>query len=345
MAELQAVGWGPFFEEHWRQGARPTWVRARIAAEHRGRFQTWTAEGTVEARLAGRLQRELRGEARPTVGDWVALRAEGGLATVERVLPRRSAFVRKAVGERDAGQVVAANVDSVLLVVDAAAEFNPRRAERFLAQLFESGAQPVIVLNKADLAAKGEALLAEVRAQAGGVPAHLVSAKTGDGVGELTAHLAEGRTVALVGASGAGKSSLANALARGEVMKVAGLTRDGRGQHTTTHRQLIPLPGGGLLLDTPGMRELGLWGSEAGLDEAFEDVAALAGGCRFSDCAHGAEPGCAVRAAVAEGRLDGARLEHFRRLRGEAARRDRPWLAPEARPPRTTKKPTASGSR
>ncbi|MBI5546124.1 MAG: ribosome small subunit-dependent GTPase A, partial [Deltaproteobacteria bacterium] len=145
------------------------------------------------------------------------------------------------------------------------------------------------------------------------------------GVDELRGYLARGQTVALVGTSGAGKSSLANALSGSEVMRVQTLARDGRGQHTTTHRQLIPMPGGGLMLDTPGLRELGLWGADAGLDEAFDDIVVLAPGCRFSDCAHGAEPGCAVREAVRSGALDGARVEHFRRLREEAARRSRPW--------------------
>ncbi|MGC4114306.1 MAG: ribosome small subunit-dependent GTPase A [Myxococcales bacterium] len=341
MPELQAVGWGPFFEENFKQVARATFVPARIAAEHRGRFDTWTAEGEVEARLAGRLQRELRGELKPTVGDWVALRVGGGLATVEQVLPRRTAFVRRAVGERDEAQVVAANVDAVLLVCDVALDFNVRRVERFVAQLFESRAQPVLVLNKADLAPRGAELLAEMRRTLpNNVPVHLVSAKQGEGVSSLAVHAGAGRTVALVGMSGAGKSSLANVLVGGEVMRVSEVAKDGKGQHTTTHRQLIPLPSGGLLLDTPGMRELGLWGGESGIDVAFDDIAALAAGCRFSDCAHLAEPGCAVREAVDGGRLDAARLTNFQRLREEAGRKNKPWLSAQGRPgPRSARKP------
>jgi len=340
MPELQTVGWGPFFEEQWKQAARPAWIPARIAAEHRGRFEAWTDSGKREARLAGRLQRTLRGEARPTVGDFVALRTDGAsLATVEHVLERRTVFVRRAVGERDAGQVVAANVDAVLLVLDVADELNVRRVERFLAQLLESGAQPVLVLNKADLAERGDERLEQARRLRHGVAGHLVSARRGDGVSELAAYAGPGRTVALVGASGAGKSSLANALVGGEVMRVGGLARDGRGQHTTTHRQLIPLPSGGLLLDTPGMRELGLWGADAGVGEVFDDISALSASCRFSDCAHGAEPGCAVREAVEAGSLDADRLAHFHRLREEAGRRGKPWLTPEGRPgPRSARK-------
>ncbi|MBI5543180.1 MAG: GTPase RsgA, partial [Deltaproteobacteria bacterium] len=180
MTDLQAMGWGPFFEDQWSVLARKGWLPARIAAEHRGRFQAWTASGPAEARLAGRLQRELRGEARPAVGDWVALRPDGTLATVERVLARRSAFVRRAVGERDAGQVVAANVDTILLVLDLEeADLNMRRAERFLAQLMESGARPVLVLNKSDVRDDGPALLEQVRRQCPNAGSHLVSARCG----------------------------------------------------------------------------------------------------------------------------------------------------------------------
>lgn len=346
MADLKAVGWGDFFAEAFARVAKKGWVPARIAAEHRGRFDTWTESGEVEARLAGRLQRELRGEARPTVGDWVCLRRDEALANLEHVLPRRSAFVRRAVGERDAAQVVAANVDTVFLVLDACEEVNARRVERFLAQLFESGAPPVVVVNKSDLCAQAPQRAEELRGQARAVPVHVVSALSGDGVEGLRAYSGEGRTLALVGASGAGKSSIANALAGGAVMRIGELARDGRGQHTTTHRQLIPLQGGGLLLDTPGMRELGLWGGEAGLDEAFDDIAGLSAGCRFTDCAHGAEPGCAVRGAVEAGTLDAGRLDHFRRLRDEAARRGRPWLSPGERPgPRSARKPAEPRAR
>ncbi len=338
MPELQAVGWDSFFEAHWSGVTRPEWTPGRIAAEHRGRFECWTAAGVREARLAGRLKRQLRGEERPSVGDWVGLRDEGNLATVEHVFPRRSAFVRKAAGDRDEAQVVAANVDTVFFVVDLAEDFNVRRAERFLAQLFESGAQPVVILNKADLCETAQAKADELRTRARSAPVHVASAVAGDGVSELRRYVDHGRTVALVGASGAGKSSLANALAGGSVMRVAELARDGRGQHTTTHRQIIALPAGGLLLDTPGMRELGLWG-EGGVDEAFDDIAALAPYCRFSDCQHGNEPGCAATAAVESGELDGSRLEHFRRLRDEASRRAKRVNGPGGRPPRKPVEP------
>jgi ribosome biogenesis GTPase / thiamine phosphate phosphatase len=210
--------------------------------------------------------------------------------------------------------VVAANVDVVFLVGAFGADLNVRRLERYLAAGWESGADPVIVLNKSDLADDLAGATAEVEAIAFGVPVHAVSAADGTGLEGLARHLEGNRTAALLGSSGVGKSSLVNRLLGSERQDVADLRADGRGRHTTTYRELIPLPGGGLLLDTPGMRELGLWDADEGIDQAFADVAALAADCRFSDCAHEGEPGCAVLAAVEGGRLPTERLESYRKL-------------------------------
>jgi ribosome biogenesis GTPase len=245
------------------------------------------------------------------VGDWVAVRAP---ATVDAILSRKTAFVRKAAGTDVVEQVVAANVDVVFLVTAFDADLNIRRLERYLAAGWESGAQPVIVVNKSDLAADPAGELAEVEAIAFGVPVHAVSCREADNLDGLTAYFAGDRTVALLGSSGVGKSSLVNRLLGGERQEVGGLRGDGRGRHTTTARELFAVPGGGLVLDTPGMRQLGLWDAGGGLGEAFDDVASLSAECRFADCAHESEPGCEVLAAVADGRLDPDRLESYRKL-------------------------------
>ena len=256
----------------------------------------------------------------PAVGDWVAYRpgAQSDGAVVEAVLPRRTAFVRKTAGFEAVEQVVAANVDVVFCVTSLVDDLNPRRLERYLTLAWESGAEPVVVLTKADLCENVEAAVAQVSAASTfGVPVHVVSAVTGEGIDELSAHLAGGRTATLVGSSGVGKSTLVNRLAGSERLATAAVRADGRGRHTTTHRELVVLAAGGCLIDTPGMRELVLWDAEEGLDRAFEDVDDLARECRFSDCEHRTEPGCAVRAAIATGALDAARLESFRHLQRE----------------------------
>jgi ribosome biogenesis GTPase len=317
--DLSTLGWGPSFEQDWQRASSPGQVPARIAAEHRGAYEVWATAGSGRARLAGSLRHAL--ETPPGVGDWVALDAPPGpdrTAVIQRVLDRRTAFIRGAAGRKVAAQVVAANVDTVFVVCGLDEDFNVRRIERYVARVWASGAQPVVVLSKADLVEDASARVDEVAANAPGVEVLAVSAPNGRGLAELGGHLAPGRTVALVGSSGAGKSTLVNALI-GEERMATGSVRasDGRGRHVTTHRQLVLLPAGGLLLDTPGMRELQLF-DEAGLDVAFDDVAALARQCRFTDCGHADEPGCAVREAVEAGELDTDRLAHFLQLGREA---------------------------
>ncbi|HQU34721.1 MAG TPA: ribosome small subunit-dependent GTPase A [Thermoanaerobaculaceae bacterium] len=321
MDELSYLGFGPFFERQLQLSPGAGTIPARIAAEHRGAYEVWSAHGTSAAQLAGRLRLESDEAGLPGVGDWAVLRDEpapGRTAVIERVLERRTVFTRGAAGRGARAQVVAANVDLVFAVCGLDADFNVRRIERYLARIWASGAQPAVILNKADLCADAAGRVAEVEGRAAAVSVLVTSALHRGGLEAVRARIERGMTVALVGSSGAGKSTLVNALL-GEERMATGEVRagDGRGRHVTTHRQLVRLPGGGLLLDTPGMRELALVDDE-GLDALFGDIAALAAGCRFRDCRHETEPGCAVREAVEAGTLEAERLEHWRQLEREA---------------------------
>ncbi|MEI4280093.1 ribosome small subunit-dependent GTPase A [Klenkia terrae] len=285
----------------------------RVVRVDRGLLTVATAEG--RARLP--LDPRLRDDAAPAVGDWVTVAVAAERVT--EVLPRRSALTRTVAGRTSAAQVLAANLDTVLVVDTLVAHARVRRIERFLAMAWGSGATPLLVLTKADLCDDVPAAVARVAEDAVGVPVLALSAVTGDGLAELRARLAPGSTCAVVGPSGAGKSTLLNALAGGARATTHEIRADGRGRHTTTAAELHVLPGGALLVDTPGLRELELADDE-GLDAAFADVAELLTGCRFRDCGHGGEPGCALAAALADGRLDPARYRAWRRLRAEAER-------------------------
>ncbi len=313
---LAGLGWSPFFEEAFAPYAVDSLVPGRVAVQHRGAYEVYTELGELPAEVTGRLCHEALGAGDlPAVGDWVAARPrpEGDRLTIHAVLPRRTKFSRKAAGEEIEEQVVAANVDVVFLV-SALTGIKLRRLERYLALGWESGAEPVVVLTKADLCAEVAAAAAEVEAVAIGVPVHAVSNVTGEGLDELRPYFAGGRTVAALGSSGVGKSTLINRLAGRDLQAVQEVRADGKGRHTTTRRELVPLPGGGLVLDTPGMRELQLWDASGGVEGAFEDVGALAARCRFPDCVHESEPGCAVRAALEDGSLDSERLVSYRKL-------------------------------
>ena len=315
--ELTALGWSPSRAEEFVPHAAAGFVPARVAAQHRGGYVVYVESGERPAEVAGQLRHAALGHADlPAVGDWVAVRdaPEADAATIHALLPRRTVFSRKAAGDGAVEQVVAANVDVVFLVGAFGADLNVRRLERYLAAGWDSGADPVVVLNKSDLADDLAGATAAVEAVAVGVPVHVVSAADGTGLEGLARHLEGNRTAALLGSSGVGKSSLVNRLLGSERQDVAELRADGRGRHTTTYRELIPLPRGGLVLDTPGMRELGLWDAGEGVDQTFADVAELAAACRFRDGAPAGVRGWAVRAAVADGRLAAERLESYRKL-------------------------------
>jgi ribosome biogenesis GTPase len=294
-----------------------------VVRQERGLLTVQTAERAVLARPSGRLLHHAPGaEALPTIGDWVALLLPPGEgeALLHAVLPRRGVLMRREAGSEHEGQLIAANLDVVFLVTGLDGNFNPRRIERALTVAWNSGAEPVVVLSKADLHEDVSAHLQEVEALAPGVAVLALSARQGTGLEALRERLPAGKTGALLGSSGVGKSTLVNRLLEEARLATQPVRPDDdKGRHTTTHRELFVLPHGGLLIDGPGMRELGLWGEEEGLGHAFADVLALAAGCRFSDCAHQREPGCAVRAAVDAGALSRERLESFEKLQREQA--------------------------
>lgn len=322
MPTLEDLGWDARWEaafaEHRAEGLLP----GRVAVPHRGAYDVWTGDGELRARLPARARREAATSAEiPVVGDWVAVERGPSQAVIRAILPRRSKFSRRTSPDPsiDPGreQVVAANVDVVFVVLSLAEPLVPRLLERYLTLAWESGARPVIVLTKADLEADPDAIEAEVAAIGGDVPVHAISSKTGLGLEAVRSYLAPGVAGALVGPSGVGKSSLVNALVGEERLETGGVRDDGAGRHTTTRRELVLLPGGGLIVDNPGMREVHLWLADEGLEEAFPDVVELLGRCRFKDCRHEREPGCAVQAAIAAGTLARERWESYRELRRE----------------------------
>ncbi len=324
---LSDLGWSPFFQDHFEAlPDRGDASAARVTREHRGMYELATDRGFAQAEIVGRLRHSAASRAAlPAVGDWVAARLDtGGRALISHVLPRRSQFSRNAAGIVTEEQVVAANVDTVFLVSGLDRDFNPRRIERYLTLAWESGATPVIVLNKADLRPDEDELNAcieEASAIAFGVPVHAVSAMNDEGITALQSYLGPGRTLALIGSSGVGKSSLVNRLC-GATRMFVNQTSDttGKGQHTTTHRELVVLPIGGALIDTPGMREIQLWADEECLDRAFAEIAELASDCHFRDCKHVSEPHCAVQGAIGDGALDEQRLASYRKQQRELAR-------------------------
>ena len=298
---------------HFAPHASSGTVPARVAVQHRDRYIVYDGLGEHAAVLAGSMRHAQR---EPAVGDWVVLTAPDAPVIVD-ALPRRTAFVRKAAGS-DTPQVVAANVDVLFLVTAAVGDFNLRRLERYVIAARASGAMPVVVVTKADLHDEPTRFIADVRAIGSDVAAHAISSLRGEGLDALDPYFAGHRTVALVGSSGVGKSTLANRLLGRDHFATNAIIATGRGQHTTTHRELCIRPSGGLLLDTPGMREFGLWGIDS-LDDGFADVASFASRCRFRDCVHDGEPGCAVHAALKRGDLDHARWDAYRKLSAETA--------------------------
>jgi ribosome biogenesis GTPase len=303
--DLGTLGWTL---EH-ADNLQPGLVPGRVIAAHRAAFDVQTAAAVVRTRLPGRLVHE---SVEVAVGDWVGL----GDGLVRVVLPRRSAIVRKAAGPTAEPQTLAANVDVAFIVSSLGPDLEPRRIERYLVTIWESGASPEIVLTKVDRFHDPWEMVAAVEAVAIGVPVHVVSAVSGYGVDVLRARLSAGATAVLIGSSGVGKSTLVNRWAGRELMATRETRADDdEGRHTTTHRELIVLPGGGVVIDTPGIRELQLW--EGGVEEAFADIEELVLSCRFTDCSHDTEPGCAVRAALASGELPHARHASWLKLQAE----------------------------
>ena len=327
MTTLASLGFDDFFASQFAQ-LDAGWAPARIVAEGQSSFHVAGCRAPL-ADLSGRLLKTVDKLSRPVVGDWVAVVDGADRASIQHVCDRRTTLVRRAAGTKREPQVVAANVDVFFVVTAANRDFNERRLERYVTAVWSSGAEPVVVLNKTDLDDDLAPLLEAIERAAIGVPVVRASAATGAGLDELRAHIRPGRTVGFIGSSGVGKSSLTNRLLGRDVQAVAGLRHDDRGRHTTTARQLIELEEGGVLIDTPGMRELGLLDDE-GIDTTFADVAAFAERCRFRDCTHTTEPGCAVIAASETGELPPDRLASYRKLVREiaaAARASDPVLA------------------
>jgi ribosome biogenesis GTPase len=319
--KLSAYGWNELFELAFQPYSTSGFQAGRVVLEYNHLYRIYTEQGELLADVAGKLRHEAASRADlPVVGDWVVVQARSleAKATIHAVLPRQSKFVRKVAGSRTEEQIVGANIDTVFLVTSLNQDFNLRRLERYLIVALESGAKPVIVMSKADLCGEVEEKLSEIQTMAKNVPVHAISVIEQNGPDELKPYFRHGLTVALLGSSGVGKSTLINHLIGRDLQKVKEVREhDGRGQHTTTHRELILLPQGGLVLDTPGMRELQLWDGEESLHQAFDDIEALTRSCYFSDCQHRDEPRCAVREALAEGVIDAARYQSYEKLQKE----------------------------
>ena len=318
---LSDLGWTTEREAEFQSVAGGDLVPGRICRQQSGRTYAWTEAGEVEAVLSGRLENIAASAAElPAIGDWVALLPLPGeeKAVVQVLLTRTTCFSRKSAGGRTTEQVIAANIDTLFLVSGLDDELNIRRIERYLLLARESGAEPVVVLNKSDLRGDAEEIAGKVRAIAPALDFILTSASDGSGMERLAPHLGPGRTVALLGSSGVGKSSLINRLAGGEVARTGEVReKDSRGRHVTSHREMVFLPSGVILIDTPGMREVAIWVSEEGIAAAYPEIDELSERCKFRDCAHETEPGCAVLDAVESGDLNAARLESYHRLRKE----------------------------
>lgn len=313
------LGWGPDFDQAAQPFREKGLEPARVTLVYRKQLKVLSHRGEHWARTGGRIIHRANDMSElPAVGDWVMARIpEAGEALVHCVLPRRSAFIRKASGTAAVPHILAANIDVILIVMGLDNDFNLRRLERYLALAWESRATPMVLLNKADVITDLDEQLSAVRELVGTAPTHVVSGLTGLGLEPLHALFVSGKTIALLGSSGVGKSTLVNRVLGAEVMKTGEVRGDGKGKHTTTRRELLVLPHGGALIDTPGLREVHMWESTAGIGMAFDDLEQLAQSCRFSDCRHEQEPGCAVKAALETGELDETRYESWHTLQRE----------------------------
>ncbi len=320
---LVPFGWNPHFQSHFQPYEADGFEPGRVALEYNQFYRIYTAAGEILAETTGKLRYEAQSRAElPAVGDWVALkkRPDQEHARIHAILPRKSCFTRKVVDRKTEEQVVGANIDTLLLVTSLNQDFKPRRLERYVAVAVESGARPVLLLSKSDLCDDLDDKLAALEALAEHAPIHAISVKEGLGLEALAPYFIAGQTVAILGSSGVGKSTLVNHLMGFDRQKVKEIRAgDGEGMHATRHRELIVLPSGGLVLDTPGMRELQLWETDEGMDQVFGDVETLIAACRFSNCSHKTEPGCAIRMALKDGSLEAGRYHNYVRLQDELA--------------------------
>ena len=320
---LEQLGWNTSLEQDFKPFQEKGYIAGRIALEHKNSYRVYTAYGDLLAEISGKMNFQASSrEDFPAVGDWVAVQArlseEKG--TIHGILPRKSKFSRKIAGETTEEQIIATNIDTVFLVNALNNDFNIRRIERYLIMAWESGANPVIILSKADLCENIEEKVKMVESVAFGVPIHVISAIEGTGLEEIHPHLRSGKTIALLGSSGVGKSTIINQLTGKELLKVQEIREgDDKGKHTTTHRELILLANGGCMIDTPGMRELQLWESSSGISDVFADIEELAEMCYYSDCQHQTEPKCAIRTALNNGELDQGRYQNYLKLQKELA--------------------------
>ncbi|MBW8015034.1 MAG: ribosome small subunit-dependent GTPase A [Planctomycetes bacterium] len=319
--DLRELGWNRFFEEHFTDHKQKGLVPARVIREHKHIYQVHTEDGPLTAALAGKIDYDAQTKADyPTVGDWVAVKLipNEDKAVIRAILPRKSKFTRKSVAKADEEQVIAVNIETVFLVTAFDEDFNLRRIERYLVLAWDSGADPVIILNKSDLCDDVEYYISQIKFVAPDVPIHTICATEGKGIEPLFEYLGSGKTVSLLGSSGVGKSTIINTILGIERLAVAPVREDdSKGRHTTTHRELILLPQGGAMIDNPGMRQLHLWVDQDGIKRAFEDIELLAENCKFRDCTHDHEPGCAVLEALEEGKIDPQRIENFQKLKDE----------------------------
>ncbi|MCM3239810.1 ribosome small subunit-dependent GTPase A [Heyndrickxia oleronia] len=320
---LQTLGWNQYFEEAFKEYKEQGYEVGRVILEHKRIYRVLTEKGELLAEVSGKMRfRALERQDYPAVGDWVVLtpRYEENKATIHDILPRKSKFSRKVAGMTTEEQIVATNVDTIFLVNALNADFNIRRIERYVLTAWESGANPVIILSKSDLCEDIKEKIAQVESVTFGVPIHAISAEQNIGMDQLAPYVYEGQTIALLGSSGVGKSTLTNALLGSTKQEVQTVREgDDRGRHTTTHRELVILDKGGILIDTPGMRELQLWEADEGFSQSFSDVEALAENCRFRDCSHMKEPGCAIQEAIEDGTLERDRYNSYVKLQKELA--------------------------
>jgi ribosome biogenesis GTPase / thiamine phosphate phosphatase len=326
MMDIKRYGWNSSWNEYFCQYADQGFQPARICAEHKNSYRLLTGDGEMGGEIAGKLHYHASGKSDyPAVGDWVAVtnQSNSGIAIIHAVLPRKSSFSRKMAGNTTEDQIVAANFDTVFIIMSLNKDFNLHKLERYTVLAWDSGASPVIILSKADLCDEVAEKIAMAEASAPGVQIYAISSCNGVGIDQIRQFFQPGRTVAILGSSGVGKSTLVNLIAGAEVVKTQAIREDDdRGRHTTTHRQLVCLPGGAMVIDTPGMREIGMSDVSDGFSNAFFDIEELGQGCRFKDCSHNCEPGCAVLLAIEKGKLSRDRFEGYMKLQKETAYMD-----------------------